>query len=160
MLPERPESEEVIGKNDDDTDEDAIGRAILARHRASQRDGDDGLCKIQKEVLHRHPENEPEDENEGVGEDGGKERGGAAGALKDVGEGGKGGEGGEGGACLGRHKGKDSEQELNDGEDGWGELEQDDEDGEDVAQRTGRENGRWHGEHAGHGHGHGGRGRG
>ena len=120
MLPERPETEEMIRENDDEANEYAVRGAILPRGGTPECYGYDGLGEIQEEVLYRDPEHQPEHEYEGVGEDDGEERGRAAGALEDVGEGGKGGEGGEGGAGLGRHEGEGSEEELNDGEDGRG----------------------------------------
>jgi hypothetical protein len=59
VLPKRPESEEVVGKNDDETDEDAVRRAIPTGRGASKSYCNDGLGQIQKEVLNRYPEHEP-----------------------------------------------------------------------------------------------------
>lgn len=151
MLPERPKSEDVAAKNDEEAYDNAVGGALLSRSGTSQGDGNDSLCQIQEEVLSRHPQEQPYHQNDRVCNDCGEERGGAPGALEDVGEGGKGREGGEGGAGLGRNKGEGSEQKLHDGEDGGGELEEDDEDCEHVPQGTGRENGGGDREHGGHG---------
>jgi len=149
MLPKRPESEEMIGENDDETDEHAVRRAVLTGCRTAKGDGYDGLGQVQEEILHRDPEHQPHEENEGIGKNDGEERGSAAGTLKDIGEGGKGGEGGERGASLRGDESEGSEEELHHGEDGRGQLEEDDENGEDVPQGAGRENGGGHGEHTG-----------
>jgi hypothetical protein len=46
VLPERPEPEEMVGKNDDEANEDAVGGSILARCGASKGYGNDGLCEV------------------------------------------------------------------------------------------------------------------
>jgi hypothetical protein len=55
-----------------------------------------------------------------------------------------------GGFRLGGDEGEGGKKELHHGQDGGRQLQEDDEDGEDVPQRTGRENGGGHGEHVGH----------
>lgn len=153
VLPERPEPEEMVGENDKETDEYAVCGAILPGCGAAESNGNDGLGQVQEKVLNGDPEDEPDDEDEGIGKNCSEEGGRSAGTLEDVGKGGKCREGGERRSGLGRDKGEGCEEELDDGEDGWRELEEDDEDGEDVSQRTGREDGGGDGEHRGHGHG-------
>ena len=122
MLAKRPESEEMVRENNNKADKNAVCGAVLSGYSTAEGNGDDGLGKVEEKVLHRDPENEPYDEYEGVSEDGGEERGSATGALEDIGEGGEGREGGEGGAGLGRDKGQNGEEKLNDGENSWREL--------------------------------------
>jgi hypothetical protein len=59
MLPKRPKSEEVIRKNDKETDEDAVRSTILAGCGATKGYCNDGLRQVQEEVLYRDPEHEP-----------------------------------------------------------------------------------------------------
>jgi hypothetical protein len=89
VLPERPESEEMVRQYDEKADEDTVCRSILPCRGAPQCYGNDGLGKIQQEILYRDPEDQPYQQYEGIGEDNGEERRCAAGALEDVGEGGE-----------------------------------------------------------------------
>lgn len=141
LLPERPVSEDVVEENDDEANEDTIRRSIFAGCSAPKGYCNDSLCKIQEEVLCRNPKPQPNHKNTGIGEDDGKKRGCPAGALKDVGEGRECGESGERSSSLRRDKGERCEEKLYNCEEGRRELKEDDEDGEDVPQRTGRENG-------------------
>lgn len=120
MLPKRPKSEEMIGQNDDETDEYAVGRGILSSCGTTQSYCNDGLRQVQEEILDRDPEDQPKHENEGVGENDGEKGRGAAGTLEDVGERREGREGRERGSGLGGDESEGCKEELHDGENGGG----------------------------------------
>lgn len=93
MLPERPESEEMVGKNDEETYEHTIRRTVLTSCGTTQGYRNESLSKIEEEVLYGNPEHQPKQEYQGIGKDDSEQRGGTTGALEDVGKRWEGGQG-------------------------------------------------------------------
>lgn len=73
VLPERPESEEVVCKNNAKADDYTVRGAIATSSGAAEGYSNDGLGKIQKKVLYRDPEQKPQKQYQSIGEDYGEE---------------------------------------------------------------------------------------
>lgn len=73
VLPERPESEEVICEDDEKADDYTVRGAIAACGSPAKGYCNHGLGEIQEEVLYRDPEQKPQNEYKSIGEDYGEE---------------------------------------------------------------------------------------
>jgi hypothetical protein len=61
VLPERPESEEMICEDDEEADDYTVSGAIATSGSTAKGYCNHGLREIQKEVLYRDPEQKPQD---------------------------------------------------------------------------------------------------
>lgn len=59
LLPERPESEQMICENNEEADGYTVSCAISASGSAAESYCNNGLGEIQKEILYRDPEQQP-----------------------------------------------------------------------------------------------------